>query len=148
MLPPCDRDSTLGTFCILMQVPSSPSESGKPSLAGLILSWEIHRPFGLEKGACFPSYSSSYSSDLMRNHEGRGASRLSMLLLLLMLCPPLFMAGIVRMPKCPSMLIRENDKVFNYYRPGDHIIGGVVSATQAIFQLHSFNKAPASRFFW
>ncbi|XP_061469634.1 vomeronasal type-2 receptor 26-like [Rhineura floridana] len=48
--------------------------------------------------------------------------------------------------KCPLTLERDQIDPLNYYRPGDHFIGGVLSATQAFFHQHGFKKSPLTSF--
>ncbi|KAM6469362.1 vomeronasal type-2 receptor 26-like [Liasis olivaceus] len=45
--------------------------------------------------------------------------------------------------KCPLTLEQQDGvKPWNYYRPGDHLISGVVTATHALFKPFRFSKAP------
>ncbi|XP_077779725.1 vomeronasal type-2 receptor 26-like [Podarcis muralis] len=48
--------------------------------------------------------------------------------------------------KCPLTLERDWLEPFNYYRPGDHLISGVISATGAIFNPQHFNESPSTTF--
>ncbi|XP_061469638.1 vomeronasal type-2 receptor 26-like [Rhineura floridana] len=68
-----------------------------------------------------------------------------MVLLLLLLLLPYADCGMLK-AKCPLTLERDEIDPFNYYRPGDHLIGGVISATRALFHPHVFNEPPFTRF--
>ncbi|XP_066469295.1 vomeronasal type-2 receptor 26-like [Tiliqua scincoides] len=46
---------------------------------------------------------------------------------------------------CPLNLQSDRADPFNYYRPGDHIIAGVISATNAIFLPNQFLQPPSTR---
>ncbi|XP_077779796.1 vomeronasal type-2 receptor 26-like [Podarcis muralis] len=48
--------------------------------------------------------------------------------------------------KCPLTLEREWIDPFNYYKPGDHLISAVISATRALFHSYVFNKSPSTSF--
>ncbi|KAL8179995.1 UNVERIFIED_CONTAM: hypothetical protein K2H54_002640 [Gekko kuhli] len=48
-------------------------------------------------------------------------------------------------PKCPLNLIRDENKPSNYYRPGDHLIGGLISETPVQFQPTIFSEPPFTR---
>ncbi|KAK9405484.1 type-2 vomeronasal receptor [Crotalus adamanteus] len=67
-----------------------------------------------------------------------------MLLLLLLLLPQAVLASL----KAKCLLTLKKDEVYpqNYYRPGEFLIGGIVSATKAEFQSLSFNKSPLTQF--
>ncbi|XP_061469624.1 vomeronasal type-2 receptor 26-like [Rhineura floridana] len=67
------------------------------------------------------------------------------LLLLLLLQLPYADCGMLK-SKCPLTLERDQTDPFNHYRPEDHLIGGVISATQALLHPHLFNKPPSISF--
>ncbi|XP_077779800.1 vomeronasal type-2 receptor 26-like [Podarcis muralis] len=48
--------------------------------------------------------------------------------------------------KCPLTLERDQIDPFNYYKPGDHLIGGVISPTRAFLNPHTFNESPSTSF--
>ncbi|XP_077779731.1 vomeronasal type-2 receptor 26-like [Podarcis muralis] len=48
--------------------------------------------------------------------------------------------------KCPLTLDRDELDPFSYSRAGDHLIGGVISATMAIFIPHTFKESPSTSF--
>ncbi|XP_053234818.1 vomeronasal type-2 receptor 26-like [Podarcis raffonei] len=48
--------------------------------------------------------------------------------------------------KCPLTLERDWIEPFIYYRPGDHIISGVISARFAIFNPQHFKESPSTSF--
>ncbi|XP_077187399.1 vomeronasal type-2 receptor 26-like [Paroedura picta] len=60
-----------------------------------------------------------------------------MLLLLLLLLPQA--ACGTRKAKCPLNLDKDELEPLNYYKPGDHLIGGVVS-TRKMFLQHTFSR--------
>ncbi|KAM6469363.1 vomeronasal type-2 receptor 26-like [Liasis olivaceus] len=67
---------------------------------------------------------------------------MDLLPLLLMLLLPQTDAEKLR-TKCPLTLEQQDGvKPWNYYRPGDHLISVVVTATHALFEPFHFNKAP------
>ncbi|XP_077187401.1 vomeronasal type-2 receptor 26-like [Paroedura picta] len=67
-----------------------------------------------------------------------------MLLLLLLLLPQA--ACGTRKAKCNLNLDKDELEPLNYYKPGDHLIGGVVS-TRKFFQQHTFSSLYSSREF-
>ncbi|XP_077187400.1 vomeronasal type-2 receptor 26-like [Paroedura picta] len=67
-----------------------------------------------------------------------------MLLLLLLLLPQA--ACGTRKAKCPLNLDKDELEPLNYYKPGDHLIGGVIS-TSKFFQHHTFSSLYSSREF-
>ncbi|XP_053234812.1 vomeronasal type-2 receptor 26-like [Podarcis raffonei] len=48
--------------------------------------------------------------------------------------------------KCPLTLERDWIEPFNYYRPGDHLINGIFSATAAVLNPWHFNERPSTSF--
>ncbi|XP_060105166.1 vomeronasal type-2 receptor 26-like [Heteronotia binoei] len=70
-------------------------------------------------------------------------TRLLVLLLVFLLLP--VSACEVLKPKCPLNLIKDENKPWNYYRPGDHLIGGLISETPVHFLPTSFLKPPSIR---
>ncbi|KAM3848308.1 vomeronasal type-2 receptor 26-like [Vipera latastei] len=68
-----------------------------------------------------------------------------MLLLLLLLLPQEVLASL--RAKCILTLKRDEQHPQNYYKPGEFLIGGIVSATRKRFLLISFNKSPLTQFF-
>nr|XP_028573617.1 extracellular calcium-sensing receptor-like [Podarcis muralis] len=66
-----------------------------------------------------------------------------MVLLLLLFLPH---ADCGAKAKCPLTLERDWLEPFNYYRPGDHIISGIFSATDAVFNPRHFNESPSTSF--
>ncbi|KAG6539458.1 type-2 vomeronasal receptor [Crotalus adamanteus] len=66
-----------------------------------------------------------------------------MLLLLLLLLPQEVLTSL----KCILTLKRDEQHPQNYYKPGDFLIGGIVSATRKSFLPISFNKSPLTQFF-
>ncbi|KAM6473921.1 vomeronasal type-2 receptor 26-like [Liasis olivaceus] len=66
-----------------------------------------------------------------------------MLLLVLLLCPQ----GVSGRPKAkwPLTVKRDEFDPQNHFRPGELLIGGIVSATKAFFQQLSFNTAPSTQ---
>ncbi|XP_061469631.1 vomeronasal type-2 receptor 26-like [Rhineura floridana] len=66
-----------------------------------------------------------------------------LLLLLLLLQVPSADCGMLK-AKCSLTLERDQVDLFNHYRPGDHLIGGVISATSALLHPHLFNKPPST----
>ncbi|XP_061469626.1 vomeronasal type-2 receptor 26-like [Rhineura floridana] len=73
-----------------------------------------------------------------------------LLLLLLPLLLPLLQApyadcGMLK-AKCPLTLERDEIDPVSYYRPGDHFIGGVMSASFAFFHPHVFSEPPPTSF--
>lgn len=66
-----------------------------------------------------------------------------LLLLLLLLLLPHAACGVLR-AKCPLNLKEDATEELNYYSPGDHIIGGLLSTTGAVFlPFHIiFHRAP------
>ncbi|XP_054832735.1 vomeronasal type-2 receptor 26-like [Eublepharis macularius] len=48
--------------------------------------------------------------------------------------------------KCPLNLIKDENDPLNYYTPGDHLIGGVVSATYVFLKPLTFREPPRNRF--
>ncbi|XP_060105167.1 vomeronasal type-2 receptor 26-like [Heteronotia binoei] len=69
---------------------------------------------------------------------------LLVVLLLLLVRLPVSACGMLK-PKCPLNLIRDENKPWNYYRPGDHLIGGLISETPVHFLLTNFSKPPSIR---
>ncbi|XP_070790126.1 vomeronasal type-2 receptor 26-like [Pituophis catenifer annectens] len=63
-----------------------------------------------------------------------------MLLLLLLLLPQEVLASL--RAKCLLTLKRDQVHPENYYKPGEFLIGGIVSATRMRFEPLSFNKSP------
>ncbi|KAM3848311.1 vomeronasal type-2 receptor 26-like [Vipera latastei] len=49
--------------------------------------------------------------------------------------------------KCPLTLKRDKVDTGNHYKPGEFLIGGLVSATKADFEYLSFNKSPLTELF-
>ncbi|KAM6469360.1 vomeronasal type-2 receptor 26-like [Liasis olivaceus] len=71
-----------------------------------------------------------------------GGMDLLLLLLLLLLLPPLTVFGKLR-TRCPLTLGQQDGvKPWHHYRPGDHLISGVVTATQTLCEPFYFNKTP------
>ncbi|XP_077779724.1 vomeronasal type-2 receptor 26-like [Podarcis muralis] len=66
-----------------------------------------------------------------------------MVLLLLLLVPH---ADCGAKAKCPLTLERDWIEPFNYYRPGDHLISGILSATAAVLNLWHFKEPPSNSF--
>ncbi|KAK9405393.1 type-2 vomeronasal receptor [Crotalus adamanteus] len=66
-----------------------------------------------------------------------------MWLLLLLLLPQAASAG--HKPKCLLTLKRDEVQPLNHYKPGDFLIGGIVSATKTMFQPLSFDKSPLTQ---
>ncbi|XP_053234815.1 vomeronasal type-2 receptor 26-like [Podarcis raffonei] len=64
--------------------------------------------------------------------------------LLLLLLLPYVECGVK--VKCPLTLERDELDPFSYSRQGDHLIGGVISATMAIFIPHTFKESPSTSF--
>lgn len=50
--------------------------------------------------------------------------------------------------KCPQSVIREEKELLTYYRPGDHLLGGVLSTTSVFFQPQPLTEPPSSRIAW
>ncbi|XP_039211262.1 extracellular calcium-sensing receptor-like [Crotalus tigris] len=50
------------------------------------------------------------------------------------------------MTKCPLSVQKEEEHIFNYYKPGDFLIGAIISTTSTIFQPYVFFKPPNNRF--
>ncbi|XP_060105168.1 vomeronasal type-2 receptor 1-like [Heteronotia binoei] len=69
-----------------------------------------------------------------------------LVLLLVFLLLPVSACGVLK-PKCPLNLIKDENKPWNYYRPGDHLIGGLISETPVLFQPTIFSKPPSIRLF-
>lgn len=71
------------------------------------------------------------------------------MLLLLLLVLLLWPQGASQQRKAKCLLTLEQEKVYsqNYYKPGDYLISGVISATQARFLPFSFNKTPSIQVF-
>ncbi|XP_058023696.1 vomeronasal type-2 receptor 26-like [Ahaetulla prasina] len=67
------------------------------------------------------------------------------LLLLLLLLVSHFPCGTM-MTKCPLNMQKEEKHRFNYYKPGDFLIGAIISTTITIFQPYVFFKPPNNRF--
>ncbi|KAK9405483.1 type-2 vomeronasal receptor [Crotalus adamanteus] len=71
---------------------------------------------------------------------------MDLLLLLLILLVPLPISGKHRM-KCPLTLVHQHGKKpWSYYKPGDHSISVVTTATKAPHIILLFNMAPYSQF--
>ncbi|KAK9405532.1 type-2 vomeronasal receptor [Crotalus adamanteus] len=70
---------------------------------------------------------------------------MNLLHLLLMLLMLHLVSGKLRM-KCPLNLeTMDVKKPWSYYRPGDHLIGIIISATRILHTILSFNTAPSSQ---
>ncbi|XP_053234844.1 vomeronasal type-2 receptor 26-like [Podarcis raffonei] len=69
-----------------------------------------------------------------------------MALVLLLLLP--YADCVIQKTRCPLTLKRDGIDSANYYRPGDHLISGVISATNTLFRAHSFNSTPSTSFLW
>ncbi|XP_058023687.1 vomeronasal type-2 receptor 26-like [Ahaetulla prasina] len=67
------------------------------------------------------------------------------MLLLLLLLVSHFPCGTL-MTKCPLNVLKEEKHEFNYYKPGDFLIGGIISTSNALFKPYSFFKPPNHRF--
>ncbi|KAG6539399.1 type-2 vomeronasal receptor [Crotalus adamanteus] len=66
-----------------------------------------------------------------------------LLFLLMMICQPV--SGKLRM-KCPLILEKDDGKSpWSYYRPGDHLISVVTTATRLSHKTLLFNRAPSSQ---
>lgn len=66
-----------------------------------------------------------------------------MFLLLLLLLPD---AACVKLKTtCPLISKSEGEDRLSYYRPGDHVIGGVKSTIAIASQQQDFNKPPCAR---
>ncbi|XP_039211291.1 vomeronasal type-2 receptor 26-like isoform X2 [Crotalus tigris] len=65
--------------------------------------------------------------------------------LLLLLLVSHFPCGTM-MTKCPLSVQKEEEHIFNYYKPGDFLIGAIISTTSTIFQPYVFFKPPNNRF--
>ncbi|KAG6539373.1 type-2 vomeronasal receptor [Crotalus adamanteus] len=65
--------------------------------------------------------------------------------LLLLLLVSHFPCGTM-MTKCPLSVQKEEEHIFNYYKPGDFLIGAIISTTSAIFEPYVFFKPPNNRF--
>ncbi|KAF7234930.1 hypothetical protein EYD10_18195 [Varanus komodoensis] len=62
-------------------------------------------------------------------------------LLLLLLVLPCATQG-KRAAKCPLKLMKDPFDPYNFYRPGDHRIGGILPMLHATFELNSFSHPP------
>ena len=62
-------------------------------------------------------------------------------LLMLMLPPCAFHLGITR--QCPWKKIRDRNAFFNYYRPGDYQITGIITTANSIFWPYHFYSSPS-----
>ncbi|XP_048359660.1 vomeronasal type-2 receptor 116-like [Sphaerodactylus townsendi] len=69
-----------------------------------------------------------------------------LLLLLWLLLLPHCSARQTRQPKCPLNLPRNEIDPVNFYRPGDHLISGVVTLSHANFLHYLFRQPPLSRY--
>ncbi|XP_060105165.1 vomeronasal type-2 receptor 26-like [Heteronotia binoei] len=67
-----------------------------------------------------------------------------LVLLLVFLLLPVSACEVLK-PKCPLNLIKDENKPWNYYRPGDHLIGGLISETPVLFQPTIFSEPPSIR---
>lgn len=63
------------------------------------------------------------------------------LLLLFLLQLPLAAYEMMKV-KCLLTLERDGADPCNHYKPGDHLIGGLISATYAPFIVYNFRRAP------
>lgn len=72
-------------------------------------------------------------------------SILRLLLLLLVTQPPHTPWGMQK-TKCLFSVIKDSTKEFNYFKPGDYQIGGLISTTNTIPEPYVFSKPPAERF--
>lgn len=48
--------------------------------------------------------------------------------------------------KCPLNFIRDEYDPGNYYRPGDYLVGGIVSVTAVYLVPLTFNQPPKTKF--
>nr|XP_034960998.1 vomeronasal type-2 receptor 26-like [Zootoca vivipara] len=69
-----------------------------------------------------------------------------MALVLLLLLP--YADCAMQKTRCPLTLERDGIDSANYYKPGDHLISGVISATNTLFRAHVFNSPPSTSFLW
>ncbi|XP_077779776.1 vomeronasal type-2 receptor 26-like [Podarcis muralis] len=69
---------------------------------------------------------------------------LVVLLLLLLLLP--YADCEMQKAKCSLTLERSQLDLFNYYRPGDHLVSGIISPTKAVFHEQTFNRTPSTSF--
>ncbi|XP_032998013.1 vomeronasal type-2 receptor 26-like [Lacerta agilis] len=66
------------------------------------------------------------------------------ILILLLLLMPHDVFGAAKV-KCPLNLIPDENEAVNYYMPGDHLIGGVLSPKRGFFEPFLFSKPPLSK---
>ncbi|XP_015669740.1 vomeronasal type-2 receptor 26-like [Protobothrops mucrosquamatus] len=48
--------------------------------------------------------------------------------------------------KCPLKVLTEGNKEFNFYKPGDYLISGIISLSNSIFRSYVFSQPPTHRF--
>ncbi|XP_078242976.1 vomeronasal type-2 receptor 26 [Pogona vitticeps] len=70
------------------------------------------------------------------------SSMIQWYLLMLMLPPCAFHLGIKR--QCPWKKIKDRSAFFNYYRPGDYQITGIITTANSIFRPYDFYSSPSS----
>ncbi|KAL8213429.1 UNVERIFIED_CONTAM: hypothetical protein K2H54_064822 [Gekko kuhli] len=67
------------------------------------------------------------------------------LMLLLLLLPHNVACGVLK-AKCPLNLIKVLDDPWNYFKPGDHLIGGIVSLKHTYLHPILFDEPPHNKF--
>lgn len=109
----------------------------------------LHRThFSSEAMACWMPSVLMSSLDLARNtRNGNIAAEARMLLLLLLLLMlPQAACGILQ-TKCPLNLAADRTDPFNYYKPGDYQISGILSTINAIVLQDVFKQPPSTKLY-
>ncbi|XP_070790125.1 vomeronasal type-2 receptor 26-like [Pituophis catenifer annectens] len=94
----------------------------------------------LSRKRALVSSTSSYHCVFKARLETPSGTQVMLLLLLLLLLPQEVLASL--RAKCLLTLKRDQVHPENYYKPGEFLIGGIVSATRMRFEPLSFNKSP------